>query len=171
MLEEIGRHFEELGMWVFRTLTYGGYAVMTHGTPEQKATLLPKVARGEAVFLLRTDGAGFGIGCGCALDSGNGRGWRLRNQWPESIHIRNGYQRLLLIGDANLVYRRKSRKASRISWWIQNYRGSKCEKFATLGQRAIGTTQVFYSGVKVPASAVLGEVDSGWEAVDFLSLV
>jgi acyl-CoA dehydrogenase len=25
---------------------------------------------------------------------------------------------------------------------------------------------VFYSGVKVPASAVLGEVDRGWEAVD-----
>ncbi len=32
MLEEIGRHFEELGMWVFRTLTYGGYAVVQHGT-------------------------------------------------------------------------------------------------------------------------------------------
>ena len=32
MLEEIGRHFEELGMWVFRTLTYGGYAVAAHGT-------------------------------------------------------------------------------------------------------------------------------------------
>jgi acyl-CoA dehydrogenase len=35
-----------------------------------------------------------------------------------------------------------------------------------MGQRAIGTTQVFYSDVKVPASAVLGEVDQGWEAVD-----
>src|SRR5688572_24586267 len=50
MLEEIGRHFEELGMWVFRTLTYGGYAVMKHGTPEQKETLLPRVARGELSF-------------------------------------------------------------------------------------------------------------------------
>ena len=32
LLEETGRHFEELGMWLFRTLTYGGYAVMQHGT-------------------------------------------------------------------------------------------------------------------------------------------
>ena len=27
LLEETGRHFEELAMWVFRTMTYGGYAV------------------------------------------------------------------------------------------------------------------------------------------------
>ena len=35
LLEECGRHFEELGMWVFRTLTYGGYAVVRDGTREQ----------------------------------------------------------------------------------------------------------------------------------------
>ena len=50
MLEEIGRHFEELECGFFVTLTYGGYAVMTHGTPEQKATLLPKILRGEISF-------------------------------------------------------------------------------------------------------------------------
>ena len=49
-LEEVGKHFEELGMWVFRTLTYGGYAVGAHGTAEQKAQLLPRVARGELSF-------------------------------------------------------------------------------------------------------------------------
>src|SRR5262245_16058608 len=46
LLEETGRHFEELAMWVFRTLTYGGYAVLTHGSREQKEALLPRVARG-----------------------------------------------------------------------------------------------------------------------------
>src|SRR5687768_10979417 len=44
--------------------------------------------------------------------------------------------------------------------------GIDVRKIDTLGQRAIGTTQVFYNEVKVPASAVLGEVDRGWEAVD-----
>ncbi len=44
--------------------------------------------------------------------------------------------------------------------------GIEVRKIETLGQRAIKTTQVFYSDVKVPASAVLGEVDRGWEAVD-----
>ena len=28
LLEEAGKHFAELAMWLFRTLTYGGYAVM-----------------------------------------------------------------------------------------------------------------------------------------------
>jgi alkylation response protein AidB-like acyl-CoA dehydrogenase len=35
-----------------------------------------------------------------------------------------------------------------------------------MGTRAIGTTQVFYTDVKVPGSAVLGQVDRGWEALD-----
>jgi acyl-CoA dehydrogenase len=44
--------------------------------------------------------------------------------------------------------------------------GIEVTKIETLGQRAIKTTQVFYTDVKVPASAVLGEVDRGWDAVD-----
>jgi len=44
--------------------------------------------------------------------------------------------------------------------------GIEIKKIETLGHRAIGTTQVFYSDVRVPASALLGQVDRGWEAVD-----
>lgn len=44
--------------------------------------------------------------------------------------------------------------------------GIEVRKIETLGQRAIKTTQVFYSDVTVPTSAVLGTVDRGWEAVD-----
>ena len=36
-------------MWLFRTLTYGGYAVMQHGTPEQKRPAA-EGARGEISF-------------------------------------------------------------------------------------------------------------------------
>ncbi|HET9662846.1 MAG TPA: acyl-CoA dehydrogenase family protein, partial [Burkholderiales bacterium] len=50
LLEEAGRHFEELAMWLFRTLTYGGYATMLHGSREQKEALIPKVIRGELSF-------------------------------------------------------------------------------------------------------------------------
>jgi alkylation response protein AidB-like acyl-CoA dehydrogenase len=44
--------------------------------------------------------------------------------------------------------------------------GIEVRKIKTLGQRAIGTTQVFYNDVKVPTSALLGTVDHGWAAVD-----
>jgi alkylation response protein AidB-like acyl-CoA dehydrogenase len=44
--------------------------------------------------------------------------------------------------------------------------GIEVRKIRTLGQRAIGTTHVFYTDVKVPASSVLGAIDRGWDAVD-----
>ena len=44
--------------------------------------------------------------------------------------------------------------------------GIDIRKIDTLGHRAIGTTQVFYEDVQVPATAVLGTVDEGWAAAD-----
>src|SRR5689334_18900191 len=52
LLEEAGRHFEELAMWLFRTLTYGGYAVVKHGTRAQKERILPRVVTGEWSFCM-----------------------------------------------------------------------------------------------------------------------
>ena len=45
LLEEIGRQSEELAMWVFRTMTYGGYAIMALGTEAQRKRFLPKIAK------------------------------------------------------------------------------------------------------------------------------
>lgn len=165
MLEEIGRHFEELGMWVFRTLTYGGYAVMTHGTPEQKATLLPKILRGEASFC-------FGL---TEPDSGSdAAALSTRATAVDGGFVINGQKVFtsgMDISDYCLLVTRTSstgKKQEGITNFLVDTKlpGIEIRKIPTLGQRAIGTTQVFYSNVKVPASAVLGEVDKGWDAVD-----
>jgi alkylation response protein AidB-like acyl-CoA dehydrogenase len=165
MLEEIGRHFEELGMWVFRTLTYGGYAVVRHGTSEQKAALLPKVARGELSFC-------FGLTephAGSDAASITTRATR-----SDDAFIING-QKVFTSGmdlsDYCLLVTRTAageRKQQGITCFLVDTHlpGIDIRKIETLGQRAIKTTQVFYSDVKVPASAVLGTVDHGWEAVD-----
>lgn len=50
LLEEIGRQSEELAMWVFRTMTYGGYAIMAHGSETLKQRFLPKIAKGELTY-------------------------------------------------------------------------------------------------------------------------
>ena len=39
--------------------------------------------------------------------------------------------------------------------------GIEVRKIETLGQRAIGTTQVFYTDVEMPADCVIGAVDDG----------
>ena len=165
MLDEIGRHFEELGMWVFRTLTYGGYAVMKHGSREQKETLLPKVARGELSFC-------FGLTepqAGSDAASLTTRAVRAGDHFV--INGQKVFTSGMDLSDYCLLVTRTAtseKKQQGITCFLVDTKlpGIDVRKIETLGQRAIKTTQVFYSDVKVPASAVLGEVDKGWEAVD-----
>src|ERR1700712_2066339 len=50
LLEETGNHFEELGLWLFRNFTYGCYAVLKHGSEEQKRRIVPGTVKGELSF-------------------------------------------------------------------------------------------------------------------------
>jgi acyl-CoA dehydrogenase len=165
LLEEAGRHFEELAMWLFRTLTYGGYAVMLHGSHDQKQTLLPKVARGELSFC-------FGL---TEPQSGSdAAALTTKATAVDGGYVINGQKVFtsgMDISDYCLLVTRtatgKKRQQGITNFLVDTQLpGIEIRKIETLGQRAIGTTQVFYTDVKVPASGVLGAVDNGWEAVD-----
>ncbi len=165
LLEECGRHFEELAMWVFRSLTYGGYAVLKDGTAEQKAELFPKLLNGEASFC-------FGLtepesGSDAAALKTRAR----RTNEGFAISGQKVFTSGMDISDYCLLVTRTTasdKKQQGITTFLVDTKspGIEVRKIATLGQRAIGTTQVFYNDVNVPASAVLGEVDQGWQAVD-----
>ena len=165
LLEECGRHFEELAMWVFRTMTYGGYAVSMHGSPGQKAELLPRIARGELSFCFGLTEPGSGSDA-AALTT--------RAAEREGGYVIDGQKVFtsgMDISDYCLLVTRTAsgaRKQAGITNFLVDtgLPGITIRKIETLGQRAIGTTQVFYSDVTVPSSAVLGEVDRGWDAVD-----
>ena len=165
LLEEAGRHFEELAMWLFRTLAYGGYAVMEHGTSEQKAALLPKVSRGELSFCL---------GLTEPQGGSDAAGLTTRATATDGGYVING-QKIFTSGmdisDYCLLVTRTSagtKKQQGITNFLVDTKlpGIEIRKIKTMGHRAIGTTQVFYSDVKVPTSAVLGKVDEGWKALD-----
>ena len=165
LLEEAGRHFEELAMWLFRTLTYGGYAVMLHGSREQKEKLIPKVVSGELSFCfgLTEPHSGSDAAALATRATAAGGGYVINGQ--------KVFTSGMDISDYCLLVTRTStgdRKQQGITNFLVDTRlpGIEVRKIETLGQRAIGTTQVFYTDVNVPASAVLGEVDKGWEAVD-----
>jgi len=165
VLEEAGRHFEELGIWVFRTLTYGGYAVLTHGSKELKDKLLPKVLHGEAAFCLGLTEPNSGSDAASLTT---------RATATEGGYLINGQKVFtsgMDISDYCLLVTRTSstgKKQQGITNFLVDTKlsGIEVTKIKTLGQRAIGTTQVFYNDVKVPADMVLGKVDHGWEAVD-----
>jgi acyl-CoA dehydrogenase len=165
LLEEVGRHFEELGMWVFRTLTYGAYALMRDGTEEQKQDKLPKILRGDISFCFGLTEPHSGSDAAALTTKATRKG---------DGYVING-QKIFTSGmdisDYCLLVARTSsggKKQQGITTFLVDTKlsGIEVRKIKTLGQRAIGTTQVFYSDVEVPASAVLGVVDRGWEAVD-----
>ncbi len=165
LLEECGYAFEELGMWVFRTLTYGGYAVMRDGTPEQKQALLPRVAKGEisVCFGLTEPHSGSDAAALTTRASEREGGYSISGQ--------KVFTSGMDISDLCLLVARTStgkRKQEGITNFLIDTKlpGIDIRKIKTLGQRAIGTTQVFYNDVQVPTTAVLGTVDQGWNAVN-----
>jgi len=165
MLEVLGYHFEELGLWVFRNLTYGCYAVMNHGTQAQKDLIVPKVIQGEVSVC-------FGL---TEPDSGSDASALKTRAIKDGDHYiingRKNYTSGMDISDYCILVARTSileKKQQGITNFLIDTKlpGIEVKKLATLGQRAIGTTEVFYNEVKTPASSILGELDQGWKGAD-----
>ncbi|MES2183811.1 MAG: acyl-CoA dehydrogenase family protein [Pseudomonadota bacterium] len=162
LLEETGNHFEELGLWLFRNFTYGCYAILKHGTEEQKKRIVPGVVKGElSVCFALTE-----------PDSGSdAAALRTRAVADGDDHfIINGRKQFtsgMDISDYVLLALRTSdqgKKQLGISTFLVDTKlpGIEVRKIPTLGQHAIGTTEVTYTNVRVPRTAVLGELDKGW---------
>ena len=137
-------------MWVFRTLTYGGYAVLQHGTSEQKRTLLPRVARGELSFC-------FGL---TEPQSGSDAAALTTRATREGdSYVINGQKVFtsgMDISDYCLLVTRTAtgeKKQHGITSFLVDTRlpGIEVRRIETLGLRSIGTTQVFYTNVRVPS--------------------
>ena len=60
LLEEAGRQYEELAVWMFRSMVWGCYAILSHGSEQQKQEFLPKISSGEITvcFGLTEPGSG-----------------------------------------------------------------------------------------------------------------
>lgn len=161
LLEETGNHFEELGLWLFRNFTYGCYAILKHGTEEQKRRIVPGVVKGELSFAFALT----------EPDSGSdAAALRTRAVADGSDFIINGRKQFtsgMDIADYVLLALRTSdqgKKQQGISTFVVDTKtpGIEVRKIATLGQHAIGTTEVTFNDVRVPGTALLGQLDKGW---------
>ena len=166
LLEEAGRAYEELGVWMFRSMVWGGHSLSLHGTDAQKAAYLPKIASGESSVC-------FGL---TEPDSGSDAAalQTFAEKQADGSYVINGQKMFtsgMDISDYCLLVARPShgeRKQQGITNFFIDTKtpGIEVRKIETLGHRGIGTTQVFYTDVHVPADAVLGEADNGWAATD-----
>ncbi|MDB4127982.1 acyl-CoA/acyl-ACP dehydrogenase [Hyphomicrobiales bacterium] len=165
LLEEIGNKFEELAMWVFRTMTWGAFAIMKHGTNEQKNKFLPMIAKGQLSFA-------FGL---TEPESGSdAAALTTKADLVDGKYIINGqkvFSSGMDISDYCLVVLRTSKediKQKGITTLMVDVKskGIEIRKIETLGHRSIGTTQVFYNDVEVSEDSVIGGIGNGWKVCD-----
>ena len=161
LLEETGNHFEELGLWLFRSFTFGCYAILKHGTEAQKRSIVPRVIKGELTFAFALT----------EPDSGSDAAALRTRAVPDGddlvINGRKQFTSGMDIADYAIVALRTSdlgKKQLGISTILLDTKvpGIEVRRIATLGQHSIGTTEVTFTNVRVPRSAVLGEIDKGW---------
>tara|TARA_B110000305_G_scaffold162172_1_gene179449 strand:+ start:9126 stop:10268 length:1143 start_codon:yes stop_codon:yes gene_type:complete len=165
LLEEIGNKFEELAMWVFRTMTWGAFAIMEHGTSEQKNKFLPLIAKGQLSFA-------FGL---TEPESGSdAAALTTKADLVDGKYIINGqkvFSSGMDISDYCLVVLRTSKediKQKGITTLMVDTKskGIEIRKIETLGHRSIGTTQVFYNDVEVSEDSIIGGIGNGWKVCD-----
>ena len=161
LLEETGNHFEELGLWLFRTYTFGCYAILKNGTEAQKQFFVPKTISGEFSYAFALT----------EPDSGSDAASLRTRADPDGDHyIINGRKQFISgfdISDYALVALRTNhlvKKQLGISTFLVDTKlpGIEVRRIPTLGQHSIGTTEVTFTNVRVPATALLGELDKGW---------
>ena len=166
LLEEAGRQYEELAVWMFRSMVWGGYAILTHGSEQQKTEFLPKIASGGITVcfgLTEPESGSDAAALKTFAKKEDGGGYVINGQ--------KVFTSGMDISDYCLLVARTT-KTNRQQEGITNFfvdtksPGIEIRKIETLGHRGIGTTQVFYSDVKVLPECVLGEVDNGWRATD-----
>jgi alkylation response protein AidB-like acyl-CoA dehydrogenase len=161
LLEETGHHFEELGLWLFRSYTFGCYAILKNGTEAQKQFFLPKTVKGEFTYAFALT----------EPDSGSdAAALRTKAEIDGDEFVINGRKQFISgfdIADYALVVLRTSQQAKKqqgISTLLIDTKtpGIAVKRIPTLGQHAIGTTEVTFTNVRVPRSSLLGELDQGW---------
>ena len=161
VLEETGHHFEELGLWLFRSFTYGCYAILQHGTDEQKQRIVPGAANGKLSFAFALSEPDSGSDAASlrtrAVIDGDYFIVNGRKQWTSGMDIADYALVALRTNDLG-------KKQLGISTLMIETKlpGIDVRKVATLGQHAIGTTEVTFTDVRVPRTALLGQLDHGW---------
>ena len=161
VLEETGHHFEELGLWLFRSFTYGCYAILQHGTDEQKQRIVPGAANGKLSFAFALSEPDSGSDAASlrtrAVIDGDYFIVNGRKQWTSGMDIADYALVALRTNDLG-------KKQLGISTLMIDTKlpGIDVRKIATLGQHAIGTTEVTFTDVRVPRTALLGQLDNGW---------
>ena len=161
-LQQLGRHDASVAVTVGAHSSIGMRGLLLFGTDEQKARYLPALAAGEmiAAFCLTEAGAGSDAASVRTTAVRDGDGWVINGS---KVWITNGG-----IADFFTVFAKTGGpdERRRMSAFIvtRDMAGvSVGEHEDKMGLRASSTTSVFFDGVRVPASNLLGNENEGFK--------
>jgi len=160
VIEELGRYSVAAPAWDMHAYIIAPF-LMKHGTEEQKADWLPKMASGEFISAIGLTEPGGGSDLKelktSAKASGNGYLINGSKTFITNGHIAN---RILLAAKTD-----PSLGAKGISlFWVdlESDGVSRGRNLKKIGNKAQDTAELFFDDVQVPADCRLGEENEGW---------
>lgn len=136
--------------------------VSKHGTPEQRARYLDPFLRGEAKFCISISEPQSGSDAAGARSSARlvGDEWVVNGNkvWCSGAHHPDSCIAMMLrTGEGRYDFS--------VFLVPNDTPGLEVQKMDTLVRRSLGTTSLFMDDMRLPADALLGEVNKGWEYI------
>ena len=167
--EEVGRIGGSVVMTYAPTALFGNQILLAAGSAEQRARFLPRMAAGE----LRTAFALTEPEAGSDAAAVRTKAVRAKGDGSRDVFVLNGskiFSSGASVADYLVLTARTGPPDSRhlgLTVFLVDARspGLTISGIPKLGHHAVQTCEIGISDVRVPADAVIGEVDGGWAAL------
>ncbi len=160
--EELARQFPSLAMgWLLLSMT--GRTFREHGTAEQKAEYLPRLARGEFImaFGMTEPGGGtdvLGLTTRAALE---GDEWSVRGQKLFTT-LADDADAILVLCRTDPIENNKRARGLSLILTPRQQKGVAVRRLELMGMRAGCTCEVFLDDARAPGDALVGPRGRGW---------
>lgn len=165
LAEELARNgFDITG--AYSTSLFLGTTLARHGTPEQQEAILPRLIAGRAhlsTAITEPDTGSdiSGVKCRATLEGGE---WVIRGEklYCSGAHLP---ATTILVTTRTARDEDNPRKGLTLLLVPNDAPGLQVQRMETMGRKIFGTNRLFFDGVRVPASAVVGTVDAAWSVL------
>jgi alkylation response protein AidB-like acyl-CoA dehydrogenase len=142
-----------------------GLNILRHGTDAQKRHWLPRVMAGEvklAIGISEPD-AGSDVGAMKTIARRQGDKWIVNGQklWTTGAGLKGSVISAYVVTDRDAHYR----NGLSLLLIDNDAPGIELRKLEMLGRRCVGTYEVFFRDVEVPAERLIGGENKGWDCL------
>ena len=162
--EELSRKSADFFM-AFGGSVFCGLNILRKGTEAQKKYWLPKLLSGEIKFSISMSepDAGSDVGAMRTTAKRDGDHWVINGQklWATGAAATNNVINVYVKTDPKAHYRQG------LSLFLVDNTtpGVEMRKLDMLGRRCVGTYEIFFKDVRVPADRLIGAENKGWDCI------